>query len=134
MKLKIKTVSKLKEELDKVFSIYIRTRDIDEYGLATCFTCGKRDKWAKLQCGHYWSRAILPLRHDEINCQVQCFTCNIMKEGNKPAFTLALQRKYGAGILDKLELRVRNQMKMDKFTYEYLIQQYKEKLRAIVNK
>jgi hypothetical protein len=35
------TVSKLKKELDKWFSLYIRLREATDEGLVQCFTCGK---------------------------------------------------------------------------------------------
>jgi hypothetical protein len=34
------TVSKLKKELDKWFSLYIRLREATDEGLVQCFTCG----------------------------------------------------------------------------------------------
>jgi hypothetical protein len=32
------TVSKLKKELDKWFSLYIRLREVTEYGMVQCYT------------------------------------------------------------------------------------------------
>jgi hypothetical protein len=38
----MKTISKLKKDLDKWFSLYIRLRDATEFeGMVQCFTCGK---------------------------------------------------------------------------------------------
>ena len=37
----MKTISKLKKELDKWFSLFIRLRDATDEGLVQCFTCGK---------------------------------------------------------------------------------------------
>ena len=34
-----KTISKLKKELDKWFSLYIRIKDSNEYGYVQCTTC-----------------------------------------------------------------------------------------------
>ena len=66
------TRSKLVKKLDAVFSQYIRLKDADEFGNATCFTCGKVDHWKKLQNGHFQSRKHYATRWDEMNCQVQC--------------------------------------------------------------
>lgn len=41
-------------------------------------------------------------RWDEQNCHAQCTMCNIFKHGNMPEYALALQRKYGDGILKEL--------------------------------
>ena len=38
---KKKTISQLKKELDKIFSLYIRLRDATPEGLVKCFTCDK---------------------------------------------------------------------------------------------
>ena len=45
------TRSKLVKKLDTVFSQYIRQKNSID-GIATCFTCGKKDHWKKLQNGH----------------------------------------------------------------------------------
>ena len=72
------TRSKLVKKLDAVFSQYIRLKDADEFGNATCFTCGKVDHWKKLQNGHFQSRKHYATRWDEMNCQVQCVSgCNM---------------------------------------------------------
>jgi hypothetical protein len=128
---KVKTISKLIEDLDDAFSLFIRSREKDEYGYAKCFTCGKRDLPKNLQCGHYWSRKHLALRFDEINCAVQCVSCNVFKEGNKPAFTLALMRKYGNDVVEKLEWKVKSFWKPTRFELEILIQEYKKKFEAL---
>ena len=71
-----KTISKLKKELDKWFSLYIRLRDANEYGMVQCFTCGKvgHYKTGGMQNGHFQSRKHLWQQDFQIheNCQVQC--------------------------------------------------------------
>jgi len=36
----MKSISKLKKELDKFFSLYIRLRDVIAEGMVQCYTCG----------------------------------------------------------------------------------------------
>ena len=67
-----KTISKLKKELDKWFSLYIRLRGVDDNGNNQCCTCGTIDNWKKLQCGHFVSRKHLATRFHEMNCFPQC--------------------------------------------------------------
>jgi hypothetical protein len=128
---KQKSKSALIKKLDTVYSLYIRYRDLDNNGLARCFTCGKRDDPKNLHCGHYWSRRHLSVRWEEANTEVQCYACNCMQEGNKPAFTIALIRKHGVGILDKLEWKKNNEFAPDAFTLDLLIKEYTEKLKLI---
>ena len=80
---KTKSISKLKKELDKWFSLFIRLRNAtDHEGLCQCFTCGCVKYYKKgMQCGHFQSRSFLATRFDEENCQPQCVGCNMFKQG-----------------------------------------------------
>jgi hypothetical protein len=74
------TVSKLKKELDKWFSLYIRLREATDEGLVQCFTCGNVNNYkVGMQNGHFMSRKFMATRYDEQNCQVQCVGCNMFK-------------------------------------------------------
>jgi len=120
-----KSVSTLKKELDRVYSIYIRRKYADANGFAECFTCGVRKHWKELQNGHYVSRAHNNTRFDDFNCHVQCAGCNIFKSGNMDMYAIRLREKYGEGILEELNRR-KNVIKQ--FTapeLEKLIAQYK---------
>jgi hypothetical protein len=97
-----KTISKLKKELDKWFSLYIRLRDATTEGLSQCFTCGKIDHYKKLQCGHFQSRRHLSTRWHEWNCQVQCVKCNMFEQGEQWKFGISLNGKYGEGTSNEL--------------------------------
>ena len=115
---KVKTIPQLVSELDKYFSVYIRTRDIDEFGITKCFTCGKIAHWRTLQNGHYISRSFFGVRWDEKNCAPQCVRCNIYREGNKPEYTTKLIEKYGIGILEELNIKKNRHAKMERFVLE----------------
>lgn len=119
-----KSVSKLKKDLDRVYSIYIRRKYADANGFVSCFTCGVRKHWKEMQNGHYVSRAHNNTRFDDFNCHVQCAGCNIFKSGNMDMYALRLQEKYGDGVLQELNRR-KNIIKQ--FTVpelETLIKQY----------
>jgi hypothetical protein len=120
-------ISDLVKKLDDVFSIYIRTRNMDENGTVKCFTCTNISHWKQMDCGHYWSRRIYVLRWDEINCQVQCKGCNIMNQGAGAQFSIAIKNKYGQHALDMLEQRKNNKFKLERFILESLINKYKNK-------
>ena len=58
----MKPIIKLKKELDKWFSLYIRLRD-SENGLIQCFTCGTVKNYKSgMQNGHFQSRSHLATR------------------------------------------------------------------------
>ncbi len=126
----MKTISKLKKELDKWFSLYIRLRD-SHNGLVQCFTCGCVKHYKKgMQNGHFQSRSFLATRFDEENCQAQCVGCNMFKQGEQYKFALNLDAKYGEGTAEHLEGLARTTVKISRIEYEEKIGYYK----SLVNK
>ena len=122
----MKTISKLKKELDKWFSLYIRIRESQE-GLVQCFTCGKVSHYKSgMQNGHFQSRKHLATRWSETNCQVQCVGCNMFKAGEQYKFAINLDAKYGEGTAEELELLARTIMKVSRIDYEEKISYYKD--------
>ena len=122
-----KTISKLKKELDKWFSLYIRLREANEYGMVQCFTCGiVRGYKDGMQNGHFQSRKHLATRFSEDgNCEVQCLKCNIFDSGQQYLFSLRLDEKYGEGRAEELEQLARTTLKISRVEYEEQISYYK---------
>ena len=131
MKPKKKTRSQLVKELDKVFSEYIRKRDIMLCGNSKCFTCGKVDDWRNLQCGHFQSRKHYATRWDEQNCQVQCAGCNIFRSGEQFKFGVNLDKKYGQGTAETLERMARFTIKFSNVELAEKIEYYKQLIKEI---
>ena len=123
----MKSISKLKKELDKWFSLYIRLRDTNEYGLVQCVTCGCIKHYKKgMQNGHFQSRSYLATRFDEVNCQPQCVGCNMFKQGEQYKFALALDNKYGQGTAEEIQLKTKQIVKITRIEYEEKISYYKD--------
>ncbi len=116
MKKKLRSISSLKKECDRVFSLWVRERE------QACVLCGSRNS---LQCGHFISRSINVLRFSEINCHTCCVSCNVFKNGNMPAYAQFMLKKYGPKIIDNLliEKQVLKQFKREEL--EKIIQKYK---------
>jgi hypothetical protein len=129
----MKSISKLKKELDKWFSLFIRLREATDEGMVQCFTCGKVSHYKSgMQNGHFQSRKHLTTRWDEENCQVQCVGCNMFKAGEQWKFGMGLNAKYGIGTSNKLEFVARQIEKVSRADYEEKIGYYKslvEKLK-----
>ena len=123
----MKPISKLKKELDKWFSLFIRLRDATEEGVVQCITCGciKHYKLG-MQNGHFQSRGFLSTRFDEINCQPQCVGCNMFKQGEQYKFALALDAKYGEGTAQELQFKAKQITKITRAEYMEKISYYKE--------
>lgn len=80
---KKKSLAKLKEELDVVYSRYVRMNSVDNEGNCTCISCGNKYHWTKIQNGHYCSRRHEVTRWYDKNNHPQCVSCNIYAEGSK---------------------------------------------------
>ena len=121
----MKPLSKLKKELDKWFSLYIRLRHATDTGLAQCYTCNKIDHYKKLQCGHFLSRRHHATRWNETNCQVQCVKCNMYEQGMQWQFGLKLEANYGDGTVKELEYLASTIAKFTRVDYKENITYYK---------
>ncbi len=121
---KEKSIKKLKQEADSLFSELIRKRD-----KGICYTCNNKKHWKEQQCGHYISRNRLSLRYDDRNCHCQCVSCNIFKKGNMDVYAIRLLNQYGENILHYFQLKKDQSVKFSRADYEALIKHYKQKLR-----
>ena len=129
----MKSISKLKKELDKWFSLFIRLRESEE-GLCQCFTCGKvgHYKSGGMQNGHFQSRRFMATRFSEDgNCEVQCQKCNIWEQGMQYRFAMNLDAKYGEGTAQELEYLARTTVKFTRVDYEEKIGYYKEAVKNL---
>jgi len=117
--------SKVVKKLDSIFSKYIRQRNAIN-GVAECFTCGKKDDWKKLQCGHFQSRRFYSTRWDETNCQVQCAGCNVFRYGEQFKFSVNLDSRFGNGTSARLETKAKEILKISTHELEDMIKKYQE--------
>tara|TARA_Y100000592_G_scaffold99452_1_gene175570 strand:- start:1846 stop:2238 length:393 start_codon:yes stop_codon:yes gene_type:complete len=127
----VKTISKLKKDLDKVFSLYIRLRHASKDGIVKCFTCDKTAHYKKMHAGHFMSRKHHATRWNEDNVQVQCPKCNLFGQGEQYAFGKLLDIRIAEGKAEELQELSRTTVKYMRFEYEDLIKHYKEKVNAI---
>ena len=120
-----KTVSKLKKELDKWFSLYIRLREANEYGMVQCFTSGRVYHYKKIHAGHFMSRRHLSTRWCETNVQPQSAADNLFGQGEQFKFGLNLDGKYGESTAEELQYKSRTTLKISRVEYEEKISYYK---------
>tara|TARA_R110000744_G_scaffold10938_2_gene33648 strand:+ start:826 stop:1227 length:402 start_codon:yes stop_codon:yes gene_type:complete len=127
-----KTLPKLKQELDKWFSQYIRLRRADANGLVECFTCSKKAHWKKQQAGHFMSRRYLSTRWNELNVQVQCVGCNMFKQGEQYKFGKLLDVRVADETSDRLERLSKATVKFMRCDYVEMIQDYKQRVKLLL--
>ena len=128
--MRTKTLSKLKKELDKWVSLYIRLRECNEYGMVQCFTSGRVYHYKKIHAGHFMSRKHLATRWCETNVQPQSAADNLFGQGEQFRFGLNLDAKYGDGTAEQLQYKSRLTIKFSRTEIEEKISYYK----SLVNK
>jgi hypothetical protein len=114
------SLPKLLEKAQKVFNKFIRERDKNN----GCISCGGPVE----QAGHYFSQGHhSSLRYSEINTNGQCVKCNMYLSGNLIKYRQGLVKKYGADVVEKLELNadLRKAWKWTREELESIIKKYK---------
>ena len=127
----MKTISKLKKELDKCFSLYIRLRNASKDGIVECWTCSKTAHYKKMHAGHFMSRRCLSTRWCEINVQPQSAADNLFAQGEQYRFGLNLDAKYGEGTAEELQYKARQTIKLSRIDYEEKISYYKSAVKNL---
>jgi hypothetical protein len=127
----LKSISKLKKELDKWFSLFIRLRDCDDLGFVKCFTSGKYYHYKNIHAGHFMSRKNHATRWDEENVQPQSAADNLFGQGKQYQFGKELDIKYGEGTAEELQFLSRQTVKFTRVDYEEKISYYKETVNKL---
>lgn len=130
----VEDLSCLIEDLDTVFSRYIRIKYADNDGLVSCFTCNDKPiHFTRMQCGHYIPRTHLATRWLEENCRPQNEHCNCMLSGNLEVFKERLEEER-TGITDWLLEQSRQVSKPSRWELKELLATYRAKLKIVEQK
>lgn len=126
-----KTISQLKEILDDEVSLYVRTKEANWKGEVKCYTCDKILTIKTIQAGHYVSRVYTNTRWYLGNLRSQCYSCNIMKNGNTQEFGARLDSEK-AGTTQMLnEWKHRPSVESDRLNLIEMIFEFKDKIKKI---
>lgn len=118
----------LRKTMTTIFNKFIRLRDAH----LPCISCQIR---RVQEAGHYWPTSVCPqpsMRFNEENVNGQCTTCNGFQEGNRQGYMIGLVKKYGDGILDRLDIQ--KKIKCDAwqvFEYRVMISRYQQKVAEL---
>lgn len=118
-------IARLKKELDRIFSLYIRAKYEKR-----CFTCGKV---GVLQNGHFIVRKYLATRWDEDNCRPQCVGCNIYGKGMTADFEERLVQEIGAERVSQMKQKRKELWRLDEAWYLEKTAYYKALLEGVDN-
>lgn len=121
-------VAQLKKKADKFYSQATRLRHSED-GVSQCITCGVKKPWKELQAGHFVSRAVNSLRFDPENVNPQCYSCNVMRYGERFEYAKQLDLMYGKGTAEKLHTRRFESHKFTITELEQIIHDAKEEIK-----
>lgn len=128
---KSKTISKLKKEVWKWFSLFIRLRGADKNKYNICCTCGKKKYYKELQAGHFLSgRHNVVLFHEDLT-NPQCYSCNFFLGGNPRAYDAFMRKKYGDVKVQEFDKLSKGRAENKTFTEKELLQMI-DKYKTIV--
>ena len=113
-------------KLDTIFSQYIRRKDAVS-DIAICVTCGKKDHYKKLQCGHFQSRSHYSTRWLETNVGVQCYGCNISRSGEQYKFSQYL----GDNLAQEMYIKSKQIVKFADVDLQDMIEYYTNKVNDL---
>lgn len=118
------TPAKMKKELDRLFSLYIRAKYPKK-----CYTCGKVG--VTLQNGHFVSRSYLATRWNENNCRPQCVGCNLFGGGKPLDFEENLKKELGNEVVEAMKMSRHQILKLDRNWYLEQIATYEQRLQFL---
>jgi hypothetical protein len=116
----------------KAFSLYIRLRDSDENGYGNCITCGRAIHYLKGDCGHGIGRQHKATKFNEMNNALQCKPCNAFEGGKREVYKEQVNRRYGVGTWEKLEVMSRTTCKKGQFEIDVMTKFYKEEVKKLL--
>jgi ribosomal protein L37E len=123
----------LVQDLDAIFSQYIRNKHADKNGIVECYTCGNKHTIVEIQCGHFMGRTNLGTRWMEQNCRPQCMECNYFKTGNIEEFENKLNEENGS-LVEYLRETARQPVRPTREELKHLIIEYRSKLVLVKKK
>lgn len=120
--------------MDKVFSQYIRLRDMlpnQNERVFICCSCGQLKPYELADAGHFINRRWMALRWREDNVHAQCSSCNRFDEGNAVGYTMFMIKKYGQAHVEML-MALKNQVsKWSDWELKELEKEYKQKIKDL---
>ena len=127
-----KRFKKMKKRLWKLFSLWVRMREADSFGMSPCISCGKKFHFKNMNAGHFihgtWTKVT---GFDSRNVWAQCVFCNLGLGGNQAKYADALREKIGQDGIDAL-FELRHQIwKPTHQEIEGMVKEYEEKLKGL---
>ena len=131
----MKSFPKLIDQLDKVFSEFVRARDSQPYGgeYFRCISCGQMKPYEDGDAGHFIPRTNMATRFDETNVWTECRMCNRMSSMHMVGYRKNLEKKIGEEGVEELLRKKHTIRKWSASELEDMIKYYRDKIKEIKN-
>ena len=131
----MKKSDKLKEQVWKLFSRYIRLRDcLKTTGTpdrGKCVSCGKEVWISDCDAGHFIAGRGNSILFDETCTHLQCKLCNGPLHGNQLPYRRAIVAKYGEGYDEYLERKAKQVRQFETWELEAMKEMYRDKIKDL---
>ncbi len=121
----------LVKKLDKVFSAYIRLRDVMPNGCFRCISCGQIKRIEQGDCGHFFSRVHMATRWDADNAHLECRGCNRCSADHLIKYRKNLIAKIGLDRINRLEMKADSTKHWMDFELKKLIDYYTKEVKRL---
>lgn len=84
-----------------------------------------------MDCGHGIGRQHWGTRYDERNNAAQCKKCNGFEGGRREVYKIEVDKRYGTGTWDLLELKSKKGKRLSDFEIKVLTDHYKKEIEKL---
>lgn len=129
---KEKSLAVLIKNADEVFSEYVRIRDAESFtGIVTCFVTGAKAHWKTCDAAHYFGRANLMTRWNEINVHATTAESNRADPNHPDQYRYKMIKTYSIDELGSLAAGALSLMKPTRSDIIEIIEKYSEKVKEL---
>lgn len=126
-----KSKPNLVKKLDRIYSLYIRLRDVMPNGYVRCISCGQIKSFEDVDCGHFHSRRHMATRFNEDNTHAECKYCNRFSSDHLIGYQRNLIQKIGQQRFDVLNVKAHTACHFLNSELEEMIAHYKEEVKRL---
>lgn len=119
------------DQADKAYSLLVRLRAADSKGMVTCVTCGVREHWTDVDCGHFIPRQHMATRFDARNTGPQCRVDNRVRGGLPGIFADYIDRIHGSGTAEAMRSQARQVCKRTKAEITEMAAQFRSEVARL---
>ena len=126
---KTKPIGKVVDQAATLLQKLERMKAADQYGMASCVTCGKKQHWKEMDGGHYISRTYSKYKLYEENVHVQCKACNRFSNRSIDNYFHFMVDTYGYDHVKLMTDTKREIVKWNRVELEDIVKDFKARIK-----